>query len=191
MISPKRALTEAALRLISSVQLEILTPAPSRTTSRILSGPFGPNDPSEVRRQALLLRLVSIIEAYIDALFLEITGEKIPNPDDFMARMIAEIEESASRDWSARADYFERLHGFSVKAGSSWQEIDAAIDARNSIAHGLGKLTARLRRKPHMAQRLRSIEASLGGGRIHLTDKTVSVVAQACRNVVLQVDEGI
>ena len=151
-------------------------------------GPFGLNDPIELRRQSLLLRLVSIAEAYVDSLFMELMGEQLANPGKLLSRAVAEVEAAATSNWSERIRLFRTLHDLSVTDCVAWPRVDAAIDARNSAAHGLGALTARLRKKRNLPQRLRAIEATVGGGRVHLSDASIRITSEACRDLVLELD---
>jgi hypothetical protein len=187
---PKRALTEAAIHMLAAVRVEARSAVPlGEARPRILAGRFGVNDPAELRRHSLVVRSVSITEAYIDGLFSELMEEQVPNPSDFLLRIMAKIEDIATTDWAKRHEHYSELYELQLTACTTWPLVDAAIDIRNAILHGLGALTARLRRKRGLMQAVHPLGASVGGGRIHLSEESPRRVSNACRELILDLDD--
>ena len=155
---------------------------------RIRTSPLGPVEPNVVRRHTLVLRYVSITEAYVDALMADLLAQKMGPPSALLRRLVHEIELSASASWPKRHESFKRIHGFQLSKCDGWKEVDGATHARNSIAHGLGRLTASQRQNPNFASLVGRVGINVSGGAIVVPDAAVDAVYDACRRFIVAVD---
>lgn len=188
----KQVFTEAALTLLGQAKRMGggLGPAWALRRPRIRSSPLGPVEPDVVRRHTVLLRYLSITEAYIDALMADLLAQKLGPPSALLRSMVHEIELAASANWSKRHESFKRIHGFQLSKCDAWKEVDGATYARNSIAHGLGRLTASQRQNPNFATLVGRIGISVSGGAIVVSDAAVDAVFDACRRFIIAVDSA-
>lgn len=186
----KQVFTEAALTVL--VQARRMGGGPSfmwvLRQPRIRASPLGPVEPDIVRRHTLLLRYVSITEAYVDALMPGLLTEQLGPPSALLRSMVHEIELAASANWSKRLESFKRIHGFQLSKCDGWKEVEGATHARNSIAHGLGLLTASQRQNPNFAAVVGRVGINVGGGAIVVSDAAVDTVYDACRRFIIAID---
>jgi len=98
--------------------------------------------------------------------------------DDLVRRLVENAELRASTTWQERRDAFSGYHNIRLGELARWSELDAGIEVRNAIAHGLGELTP-LQRKGAAARKIGQIGVSLSDGRVLITDKSL----QHCRDV--------
>lgn len=190
MIVPRHRLTEAALLLLHSTPALFVSLHASKESGRvrIMHSTLGPRDPVVIRREAVFFRMVSLTEAYLDALQSDLLATKVSQPTDTLRRMVEEIEVSATSNWTARKRTFRRIHRISLNQLDGWAEIEAAVHVRNSIAHALGSLTVRQRAHTQLPLQLQRIEVVVADGRIHLSDGSLNVLETSCRKFVLAVD---
>lgn len=186
----KQVFTESALTLLAHARrtagagvTALLVRRP-----RILSSPLGPVDPVVIRRHALLLRYVSITEAYVDALMAELLLQKVGPPTVLLRSMVHEIELSASASWPKRQEAFKRVHGFQLSKRDGWKEVEGSTHARNSVAHGLGRLTASQRQNPNFPAWVGRVGILVSGGVIIVSDAAVENVRAACRRFIVDID---
>lgn len=183
------AITDETLLLLLAVQRDYESGTPtSACRPRIVSPVVGIADPVQVNRQATLLRLISTIEAYVDALINDLLKEQINSPVSLRNVILQEVELSSSRNWNAREKALKRIFGIRLSRQNSWKELEAAREARNSIAHGLGRLTAQQLQNRGLANKLNQIKIHIGNGRIVVTRESLSIVFQACFSFVKSLD---
>lgn len=186
-----RAITDEALLLLLAAirDFESAVCAPQRRP-RIVSSSFGTYDPVQIQYQAIILRQVSTIEAYIDTLNRELLREGIPWPAPMLASILQEVEFWSSRSWREREQWFKRIHGIrlSYQDRDAWKKVEAARDARNAIAHGLGRLTPRQLRSTNIAERLYRIRIHISNGQMVIAPESMSIVADACSTFVRSLD---
>jgi hypothetical protein len=150
---------------------------------------LGTFDSASLLRELYLFRIVSIVEAYLNVLHMEMLGEKLPPPTKALERMIVEVEISSSINWSKRQEAFSRYHQVSLASCDGWTRLQAAREVRNSIAHGLGRLTSIQRSQRNLANKVREIDVTVGDGRMYLSESTVLKVETAGRAFLWSVDE--
>jgi len=190
-VFPRRKLTDVALSMLASATRDALARRESgraRDSVRVLRSSFGESEPTMVARHAALVRMVSITEAYVDTLSMELLSAALGPPSALMAKVLEEVEISASGNWQRREKTFSSLHGISLRSGPRWTTIEAAIEARNSVAHGLGNLTTRQKRRRDIARQLGRADIVVGGGRIYLTPASLRTVADATRGFISWLD---
>lgn len=187
---PHLALTEAALGLITHAMYDI----PGATfgegrRGRILTDAMGAStDPASLFAETALLRLVSVIEAYVDSVSSFKLNRSIDSRDVLVALLVEDFEVESSSTWQQRKDSYNRYHGFTIESRDGWGAIDAAIEVRNCLVHGLGVMTAKQRRSQKLAKTVSNIGASIGGGRVHLGSSSVLTLGQNCTRFVRHID---
>jgi hypothetical protein len=134
------------------------------------------------------LRLISVVEAYVDALSMQRMSGLVDHADVVLGRLLHDFEVNSSGSWQERHDAYERHHGFSLKSRSGWNHIAAGIEVRNSLAHGLGNLTVQQRAKSRLPAQVASIDVAVGAGRMRLGARTIPKLAEACSTFVRDVD---
>ncbi|MCZ4498333.1 MAG: hypothetical protein JWQ74_886 [Marmoricola sp.] len=139
-------LTEEALRLLHRTKADFASlPNAPRTKGRngspAASPRWGSYDFDQVRAQSEYLRVVSIVEAYVDSISEVMFDRRTVGMDIFYARLAGAVFDRSTLSWHGRKETFELHHGFKLQDCASWAVVDRAIEVRNSIAHGLGNLT--------------------------------------------------
>lgn len=140
------AVTEEAQRLIRATRADFSTIAapivPGRGSSFATAG-LGHYDFDQVRNQSEYLRLVSIVEAYVDTCSTQQFEFRTIGGSAFLRSLVSEAREASLKGWDERKEAFKTYHGVGLGDCARWNDIDAAREVRNSIAHGLGRLTPR------------------------------------------------
>jgi hypothetical protein len=163
-----------------------------RPPGRVLRNALGAStDPSVWLREAALLRLVSVVEAYVDAVSMFRMGLVVDSSHVLVAKMLEDFEVGSSSTWQQRHDSYEGYHKFSLKSRSGWQVVSASIEVRNCLAHGLGNLTAKQRGKTALPSTVGLIGVSVGSNRMHLGATTVATVGRGCNEFVRDIDVAI
>jgi hypothetical protein len=139
-------------------------------------------------QQAVLLRLVSISEAFVDTLQIELLSEKVIPNTQTLTKLVAAAEVESSRNWPARDKAFKSYHSIALNKLDCWKELIAATHVRNSIAHALGALTAKQRGNSNLPTDVKLIDAEVAGGRMHISEMTLSTVTDVCRKFILSLD---
>ncbi|WP_181771605.1 hypothetical protein [Amycolatopsis pittospori] len=163
----------------------------SKGAGRIrLTGSLGSHDPAQTRLEAMYLRYISIVEAYIDSLNGYLFRRQLAGHEPILRRLVADAELRSSSTWSDRKVAFSRYHTFSIETFGRWSQFDAGIDVRNAIAHGLGSLTRRQRNQKTRAK-IRSIGVVLVDDRIVLGTTALDRCYVICRELILYVDSQV
>lgn len=188
---PKVALSESALHMFRDVEAELLY-FPRAGGTRIARTSAGPIDPHTIRREATYLRFLSICEAYTDTVMIETLEARVPRPAvKEVLLMMEELEISASRGWPNRNAAFKKYYDVALSDYPGWASLRAAADVRNVIAHGLGRLTASQRSRADLSKKLAEIDVAIGGGRVHLTNASLSTLRDTCIGYVKYLDSAI
>lgn len=192
-MTPKLALTEAAIRLIRHAAMDIPNQAAAtRPPGRVLRNALGAStDPGAWLMEAALLRLVSVIEAYVDAVSMFRMGLVVDSSHVLVAKMLEDFEVGSSSTWQQRHDSYEGYHGFSLRSRTGWDVVSASIEVRNCLAHGLGNLTAQQRGRTALPATVSRISVTVGSNRMHLSATTVATVGRGCDDFVRDVDASI
>ena len=192
-MSATLALSETALTLINHAATDIPTAvAGYQRPGRVLSSASGHStDPRDWLRETALLRLISIIEAYVDAVSMQRMGLVVDQRQTLVALLLGDFELASSSSWQDRHDAFARYHGFTLRSRDGWGDISAGIEVRNCLLHGMGALTAKQRSQTKLATAVRTLDVSIGSNRMYLSAATVSKLAGGCKQFVLHVDSSI
>lgn len=160
----------------------------SPTRGRINTTSLGVVSPEDMAVQGLYLRAVSVVEATLDALALELTKVALKRVDAVISNLILEKEIAGSSSWEARRRMFRRHHGIDLRSCVSWREIEAAVDVRNAIAHGLGKLTARQLASREVFARLAHLGIDVVDNRVHVERSAITDLIRFCGEFIEDVD---
>lgn len=192
-MTPRLALTEAAIRLVRHAATDIPTQAAvALPPGRVLRNALGAStDPRDWLMEAALLRLVSIIEAYVDAVSMFRMGLVVDSSHVLVARMLEDFEVGSSSTWQQRHDSYTAYHKFSLKSRAGWDVVSAGIEVRNCLAHGLGNLTAKQRTKTGLPTAVSRINVTVGSNRMHLSATTVPTLGRGCDDFVRDVDRDL
>lgn len=162
--------TEAGLRLLAPTLRTALRTARAAPFlgGRIVHSALGSTSPRDLALQTSFLRLVSITEATIDSLAIEITEQSVPQIDDVIRLLMLEKELASTSTWDSRRRLFKRHHGVDLEKCAESKRLDGAIAVRNAIAHGLGRLTTKQALSKQTDTNLKRIDVTLLNGFIDL-----------------------
>lgn len=145
----------------------------------------------QTRTQSTLLRITSIIEAHVVRQLVQHVEPHIPAQrtavlDDIYAR----AEDNAIGSWPGMIDAYKRWLGIRLTSYSDWKSIQAMIDARNAIVHGLGELTRRQARKDlkQLTKLLSAINVQVKGTRVEVSEESLRCAAVEGRSFVIWLD---
>jgi len=128
---------EAALAIASPIRGRLKVLAPDSANSR-------------VRRENVLVRSVSIMESYVHAELVRRLAPLAPNPRSALVETLyVQFEERGTMSWDETANYFKKhVHSsIRIKNSPDWDQVNAVIEARNAVVHGLGRFTNRQTRR--------------------------------------------
>ena len=152
-------------------------------------GSLGIYDPNAMRTEAAYLRLISIVEAYIDSMCSQLILSTNDQSEMFRL-LVSTAEERASSSWREREEAFRTYHNISLSKCDAWKELQSGIVIRNAIAHGLGHLTKR-QRKPATRLKVQSIGARLSDDQLILDAQCLDQALAFSRIFVESVDDKI
>lgn len=177
-----REVTEAAIQYLHATYLDHVRAmsATPQMPGRVLRNAsiFGVSDAYSASRQSCFLRMISVVEAYVDTVCAALFREKTPTTDELVRRLVESAELRASTTWQERKEAYAKYHDISLGGLSRWSELDAGIAVRNAIAHGLGQLTPQ-QRTTATAQKMTQLGVTLRDGGVFITDTNL----QRCRDV--------
>jgi len=180
-VDPSWSLTDDALVLILHAESDINEQVPTdRSPIGMRPGQLGGTMTDELwLRETAVLRLISTVEAYTNAASeLFITKKSLPLP-------------KSPFTWPQRVKHYLNEHAIDLEARDGWDQVEAGIDLRNCLAPGLGNLTELLLSEETLGNRMKHIDVSVGGNRMHLTMATVPKLAEGCRSFVLDVEKEL
>jgi hypothetical protein len=185
------AVTEAAIYHLHATHADYSRTMTARPVAygRMVTGGVAETagyDSGSIRRQTCFLRLISIVEAYVDTLSAQLLRQDLPIADTLVRKMLQYIELRTSVTWEERRTAFEHFHGIRLGEQARWSELDAGIQVRNAIAHGLGTLTPRQRTKS-LVTKLAQIKVGLRDGSVIITD----ISLRHCRDVCVDFVSGL
>lgn len=132
---------------------------------------------------------MSIVEEYCADQLHEL-GESDMQPQGSQPREVIwdRISSEVTSSWhKIRGAYKD---WYSIKP--SWEGVEDLIEARNAIAHGLGRLTRRqLRSEQSTRAKLTRANIRVDGVRIVLDEGDLAVAAQTCRALIYDLDREI
>ncbi len=190
MTNLQRDISEAAVRFVRHTYADYAAGRNRRAPlGRVLvtATALGSYDALAARQQACYLRLISIVEAYADVLNRVLLGEKLSMTDELVPILVEEIERK-STGWGDRVGAFKTFHAIRLKKCSSWQRFESGTDVRNTIAHGLGRLTVRQSRNADLPMKLAAIDVYIRDGRLALDEKSLATALSFCLAMIAELD---
>ncbi len=175
---PRLALSEAAISLIRQAENAIPATLPGPDTRRrILVNAMGVStDPEEWHRQTSLIRLISIIETYVDAVSMYRMNELVDSQAALIPLLLRDFELTSSSSWQSRHDSYREYHGLNLRNLTGWEQIKAGIEVRNCLLHGMGKLTAKQRQQTKLSTTVKSIDVTIDSNQMHIGARTIKRV---------------
>lgn len=175
---------EAALAPTSPLRLGRLRTLPTSSGS------------AQVRRQATMMRLMSIVEAFVADRLVERFEPHVPPPRTLILEDVyVRAEDNAIGSWPKMTEHYGRWFNikFNATACPAWQRIDAMTNARNAVAHGLGELTRRMARKgTHQLQRdFATLGISVSGNAVAISERALRECALTGREFIEWLDEKL
>lgn len=131
-------------------------------------------------RESAVMRMITAVESYTDAA-----------SDVCLRHRNLPTRTKTLWSWDERQKYFKATHGIAIDSLATWEEVNAGIDLRNSLAHGFGQLTDRLLNEPNLFGQQKKIHVDVHGGRLHMRSTTVPVLAESCRRFVRDLENEL
>src|SRR5262245_18192708 len=145
----------------------------------------------QVRRQAAVMRIASVVEAYVAGELVSRIEPHAPKPrssilDDIYTR----AEDSALASWPTLQEHYTRWLEIKIGTSPSWRRIEATTNVRNAIAHGLGELTRRMARKnlSQLQKDFATIDVQIVGSALVLSEEALWRSAFAAREFISWLD---
>lgn len=166
---------------------------PWRGRLRVLTTSSGS---AQIRRQATLVRITSIVEAFAAAqLVLRFEPHAPPPREAILDDVYVRAEDNAISSWPKMVEHYGRWFGIKVTPGKCppWRRVEAMTNARNAVAHGLGELTRRMARKNihELGLDLATIGLTMAGNAIVISEDSLRLVAAAARDFIEWLDEEL
>jgi phosphoribosylformylglycinamidine (FGAM) synthase-like enzyme len=158
---------------------------PAQTAPRRLAPPS--DDREQIQAQATLLRVLSITEAFCAQRLLDQVEHSVDPAaaHSTLAGLWEAAAVDATRTWSDQQRGYRRWLGVEP----DWKPVERLAEARNAVAHGLGRLTRhQLRRQASVRERLRLAGIPLTGDTLDLTDAVLARAADTCRTFIETID---
>jgi hypothetical protein len=146
-------------------------------------------DPLQDRRQATLVRLLSITESFAaDLLSREIDKAANQASHPSISKIADDAVNQAIGTWAGQKKSYKEWLGIS----ESWTKVEQLTEARNAVAHGLGKLTRRqLRNESGTTSQLRAVGIAVNNQAILLTEENLQSAALICRDFIERIDLAV
>jgi hypothetical protein len=159
----------------------------SQPLTRLRISPDG--DPVQERCQATLIRLLSITEAFAsDMLSREVDGAIARVGSATAAKVADDALIRGTSTWQDQKKSYKDWLG----VNEDWKAVERLAEARNAVAHGLGKLTRRqLRSEQSVKSKLKAARITVNDNRIVLSDDNLAAAASACRDFIEKLDLAV
>jgi hypothetical protein len=132
--------------------------------------------------------MVGTAEYCVDSLFSDLMRKSMGAGNAITRTAIGEIELQASATWKQREDAYSRYFQVNLRGLGSATDFFHAVDIRNIVAHGQGRITARLINKNEIRQRYRSIGVEVADGRILLGLDSILRCESVCISFISNLD---
>ena len=138
--------------------------------------------------QDAILRLVAIAEEFSIGRFVDVIEALLPADQLVSALWDAELDRS-SDTWGRRNTLWKRYRSVDISAFALRDPLEGFIEARNSIAHGLGDLTRKqLRRRASAIEKLRRANVGVQGTGVVIADTDVEHCARVVNAYIAWLD---
>lgn len=159
--------------------------AMGRTDSRLAPG--GRTYEAE-RAQDAVMRLVTTSEMYVvEVLLVETEARLVGSPTAVV--LWDDVESRYTQTWERRRSGWKKFHGLDLKASGAWDPLEGFVDARNAIAHGLGRLTrVQLKNRGAVESRLLKAGIALNGEEVVVGGEDVARCEAVIEDFILWLD---
>lgn len=147
-------------------------------------------DPIQDRCQATLVRLLSITEAFASDMLSRQVDRAIEGARGATAatKLADEAVIRGTSGWQDQKKSYKDWLGVEV----DWKAVERLAEARNAVAHGLGRLTRRqLRSEQSVKSKLKAAGIPIEESRIVLSDESLAAAASACRDFIERLDLAV
>lgn len=150
----------------------------------------------QIRRQATLVRITSIIESYVTEQLVQRFELHAPPPlPDILKDVYVRAENDAIASWPRMTEHYKRWFKIKISRQTcpAWGRVEALTDARNAVSHGLGELTRRMARSnlDQLRQDLATIDVAMAGNALELTESSLRQAASAGREFIEWLDDEL
>lgn len=181
--------TEDALTLLASTLADSLTSPNVSEVGRIrMTTSLGAHGGSALRNEFAVFRMVCIVEAYADEVSSLLFRNSLSCRSHLFETLVKEAEARSTNTWDDRKSAFSAYHKLALTECTRWSEIDALIVARNAVAHGLGRLTARQRNAKAIGK-LRTVGIDVIDGTLILNREVLKRCHQSSREFISSLDD--
>jgi hypothetical protein len=147
----------------------------------------------QIRRQATLVRMASIVEAHVaDELVQRFEPHAAPPRTAILDDVYVRAEDNAIGSWPKMVEHYGRWLDIKItqRRCPSWRRIEAMTNARNAVAHGLGELTRRMARKgkDQLQRDLATLGITIVGNAIDISEDSLRHTAAASREFIEWLD---
>jgi hypothetical protein len=106
-------------------------------------------------------------------------------------RLMLEKELAATSSWSARHKAFKRHHGVDLRRCAEHHRLEGAVEVRNAIAHGLGRLTTRQLMSSETVKHLSKVDVPIRNGYVALERHHLEDCGDYTRAYLVSVDRSV
>lgn len=146
-------------------------------------------DPIQDQCQATLVRLLSITEAFASELLSREVDHAIAGAATATAGKVA--EDAVIRGTGTWSDQ-QRSYKDWLGVNEDWKAVERLAEARNAVAHGLGKLTRRqMRSEQSTKAKLIAAGITVDKNKVVLSEDNLAAAASACRDFVERLDLAV
>lgn len=122
----------------------------------------------------LFVDAITAVEVHVDRVIDALVASSGIFENSFGRALLAKLGDEMSRSWPARHEWLTAGFEVSIKGEKFAQEFDIAIECRNAIVHGSGKLTKRQQSNFPKFTALRRQMESVLGVKVHGLDLSLS-----------------
>jgi hypothetical protein len=153
---------------------------------------------SRTRREGELVRVISITEAYVHGQLQSRLDALAPSPrTELVDELYGQTEDQATSSWVNAAKYYKKwVNKTAIMSYSGWNQVNAAIEARNAVIHGLGKFTSRQVRHGVPVKVALDLSAlkyvvDVTEGRVHVTGESLELTTRLLRSYLEWLDNEL
>nr|GID87305.1 hypothetical protein Ade03nite_62290 [Actinoplanes derwentensis] len=116
--------------------------------------------------------------------------EYFPRKTSTVNRLLEDFELNSTSSWQKRHESYVRYHSVDLSKQFGWKGVEAAIEARNSVAHGLGRLTAKQLRKRGIKAQLGLVDIQVANNELYIVKTSLPKIFSVCSSFVRAVDSA-
>lgn len=151
--------------------------------------------PEQIRAQATLVRIVSIVETFVSGQLVLRLEAHAPAPRaKLLEAVFVTVEDQAISTWPNLIQHYDKWLGIKFSSLTpTWSRLHTLTNARNAVAHGLGELTRRQARKnkAQLEADLKQVGIHVSGGRLFVSTPALRAAVAVSRDFVSWLDEKL